>query len=73
MAAQWFRAICIDEFQWGDRTYRQGESIIIVDADREELQQAAVIGDVHPVAPLVEMATATAKEDASQNYRPRRR
>lgn len=77
MMPQWYKAICLKEIYWPEKdgdTYRQGDSIKIVEADIRILTDAGVIGDVKKITTAIEIENATKKapENAMRQFRNKR-
>ena len=45
----WYKATCIKEIYWHGDTYRQGDSIKIIEEDVRILSDAGVIGDMKKI------------------------
>ncbi len=65
----WYKAICIKEIYWHGDTYRQGDSIKIIEEDVRILSDAGVIGDVKKIQiAIVEQAVIEPPENEMKRY-----
>ncbi len=46
---KWYRGRCVKEIYWGDKSYRQGDLINVIEDDMRLLTQAGVIGDIKKI------------------------
>lgn len=72
----WYRAICLKEIYWSGKTYRQGDTINIIEDDTRTLQTANAIGDIRKISiadDKIEFAITESPENAKQPYKRRGR
>jgi hypothetical protein len=73
--SKFFKAICLKEIFWNNRTYKQGQTINIDEGDAKTLADANVIGDVVQIelTKPIEFAIQEEQENAMQPYKKRGR
>jgi hypothetical protein len=67
----WYKATCLKEIYWQGQTYRQGDSIKVLESDARILTDAGAIGGTSKIT-VIETATKKAPENAMKtSYRKR--